>query len=183
MVFTLPEELASLALRNQEIVYALLFRAASQSLLELGRDRKYLGAQIGFTALLHTWSQTLTYHPHLHCIVPGGGLSPDGHRWITSRNNFLVPVKVLAALFRGKMMAYLSLRQAYETAELIFPGRIAPWRERHAFDQLCRDLYGKDSTNCVAICTARIGWSIASHPFLSPQRPWTISPAIPTAWR
>ena len=142
VVFTLPEALASLALRNQEIVYALLFRAASQSLLELSRDRKYLGAQIGFTALLHTWSQTLTYHPHLHCIVPGGGLSPDGHRWIPSRHNFLVPVKVLSSLFRGKMMAYL--KQAYEAAELIFPGRIAPWQDQQAFDQLCRDLYDKD---------------------------------------
>ena len=142
VVFTLPQELASLALRNQEIVYALLFRAASQSLLELGRDRQYLGAQIGFTALLHTWSQTLTYHPHLHCIVPGGGLSFDGHRWLSSRRNFLVPVKVLSALFRGKMMAYL--KQAYEAAELIFPGRIAPWQDQRAFDQLCRDLYGKD---------------------------------------
>ena len=92
--------------------------------------------------MLHTWSQTLTYHPHLHCIVPGGGLSPDGHRWISSRNNFLVPVKVLSALFRGKMMAYL--KQAYEAGELIFPGRIAPWRDQRAFDQLCGDLYGKD---------------------------------------
>ena len=104
VVFTLPEELASLALRNQGVIYALLFRAASQALLQLSRDRKFLGAQIGFTALLHTWSQTLTYHPHLHCIVPGGGLSPDGHHWISSRKDFLIPVRVLSALFRGKMM-------------------------------------------------------------------------------
>ncbi len=156
VVFTLPEELASLALRNQEIVYTLLFRAASQSLLELGRDRKYLGGQIGFTALLHTWSQTLTYHPHLHCIVPGGGLSPDGHRWISSRSNFLVPVKALSALFRGKMMAYL--KQAYEAGELIFPGRIASWRDQRAFDQLCGDLYGK---NWVVYC---------KPPFATPEK-------------
>ena len=142
VVFTLPQALRPLALRNQEVVYSLLFKAASQALLELGRDRKYLGGQIGFTALLHTWSQTLAYHPHLHCIVPGGGVSVDGHRWISSRKSFFVPVKALSALFRGKMIAYL--KQACTSGELIFPGPIARWQGKRAFGQLCRELYGRD---------------------------------------
>src|SRR4030042_138732 len=88
VVFTLPESLRSLALRNQKVMYHLLFKAASETLVQLAKDPKYLGAEIGFTALLHTWSQTLIDHPHLHCLVSAGGLSPDGQRWISSRPDF-----------------------------------------------------------------------------------------------
>ena len=88
LVFTLPAGLGPLALRNQAVVYALLFRAASETLLELSDDPGHLGARIGFTAVLHTWSQTLEYHPHLHCIVTGGGLSANGQQWVSSRGDF-----------------------------------------------------------------------------------------------
>ena len=105
LVFTLPAGLGPLALRNQGVVYALLFRAASETLLELSGDPGHLGARIGFTAVLHTWSQTLEYHPHLHCIVTGGGLSADGQQWVSSRGDFFLPVAVRSRLFRGKMVA------------------------------------------------------------------------------
>ncbi len=101
LVFTLPGELGPLALRHQPVVYNLLFKAAWQTLLELSQDPDHLGAQIGCTALLHTWSQTLAYHPHLHCIVTGGGLSTDGQRWVASRKDFFLPVKGVSRLFRG----------------------------------------------------------------------------------
>lgn len=142
VVFTLPEKLGPLALRNQQVVYALLFKAASQTLLELSRDPQHLGGRIGCTAVLHTWSQTLTYHPHLHCIVPGGGLSEDGQHWIPSRAYFFLPVQVMSRLFRGKMMAYL--KAAYQADELIFPGRIACLQESAAFQRLCQAVYGKE---------------------------------------
>lgn len=96
IVFTLPAELSALVLRNQKEVYKILFKAASDTLIELAKDQKYLGAQIGITALLHTWGQNLMFHPHLHCIVPSGGLSLDGVRWVNSRKKFFIPVKVLS---------------------------------------------------------------------------------------
>jgi hypothetical protein len=117
VVFTLPAELRPLALRHQQVLYGLLFKAASQTLLEVSRDPTHLGAQIGCTALLHTWSQTLAYHPHLHCIVTGGGLSSDGTRWVGTGKDFFLPVKVLSRLFRGKLLSFL--RQAYTADELI----------------------------------------------------------------
>ena len=142
VVFTLPQELAALALRNPQVVYSLLFKAASQTLLELSRDPRHLGAQIGVTALLHTWSQTLMHHPHLHCIVSGGGLSEDGHHWIEGRKDFFLPVKVLSRLFRGKMLAYL--KKAYQADELIFPGSIVCWQELAFFQEQLSALYQKE---------------------------------------
>src|SRR3972149_11884871 len=100
--FPVPEGVKPLALRNQDVVYSILFKAASESLKELTEDPKRLGAEVGFIAVLHTWSQTLMDHPHLHCIVTGGGLSPDGLRWIPCKEEFFLPVKVLSRLFRGK---------------------------------------------------------------------------------
>ena len=142
VVFTLPEELRPLALRNQKVVYNLLFKAASETLLELASDPKHLGAQIGFTAILHTWTQTLLDHPHLHCIVPGGGLSPDGRRWIAVRERFFIPVPVLSALFKGKFLAYLSA--AYKKDRLVFPGQIAPWEAASRFYALIAELRQKE---------------------------------------
>lgn len=142
VVFTLPAELRPLALRNQQVVYGLLFKAASQTLLELSRDPVHLGAQIGCTALLHTWSQTLAYHPHLHCIVTGGGLSGDATKWVGTGKDFFLPVRVLSRLFRGKLLSFL--RQAYTADELIFPGRIAAWQRPAAFNALLAPLYEKD---------------------------------------
>ena len=139
VVFTLPEGLRPLALRNQKVVYSLLFKAASETLLQLAKDRKHLGAEIGFIALLHTWSQTLIDHPHVHCLVTGGGLSTDGQRWICSRRGFLIPVKVLSALFRGKFLDHL--KKAYESGKLKFAGKIEVLKGGPAFQKFLTDLY------------------------------------------
>jgi hypothetical protein len=141
LVFTLPEGLRPLALRNQKVVYNLLFKAASETLLQLAKDRKHLGAEIGFIALLHTWSQTLIDHPHVHCVVTGGGLSADGQRWISSRSGFLIPVKVLSSLFRGKFLDHLE--KAYESGKLKFPGQIEGLKGGPAFQKFLTDLYGQ----------------------------------------
>lgn len=142
VVFTVPEGVKPLALRNQDVAYSILFKAASESLKELTEDPKHLGAEVGFIAILHTWSQTLMDHPHLHCIVTGGGLSQDRLRWVPSKKEFLLPVKVLSRLFRGKFLAYL--KKAYRNGKLVFPGKIAHLREESAFSALLRELYGQE---------------------------------------
>jgi len=142
VVFTLPQELRPLAVRNPAVVYGLLFQAASQTLKELARDPQHLGADIGCTALLHTWTQTLTYHPHLHCIVTGGGLAPDGKKWIPTGADFFLPVKVVARLFRGKFLAYL--QHAYKEDQLQFSPPITAWADKKTFRQQFTPLYQKD---------------------------------------
>jgi hypothetical protein len=139
VVFTLPEGLRPLALRNQKVLYNLLFKAVSETLTELARDSKHLGAEIGFLAILHTWSQTLIDHPHLHCLVTGGGLSLDGKRWLRSKKDFFIPVSVLSSLFRGKFLD--GLKREYEAGELRFPGQIEELREAPAFKKLITNLY------------------------------------------
>jgi len=141
-VFTVPEGVRPLALRNQKVVYNLLFQSASETLTQLAKDPKHLGAEIGFIAVLHTWTQTLMDHPHLHCLVPGGGLSPDGKRWISSREDFFLSVKVLSALFRGKFLD--KLKKAYEAGELTFAGQIEGLKEASAFKKCLKDLYDQD---------------------------------------
>ena len=108
VVFTLPAQLRGLARANPRVVYDLLFRCASATLLELGQDPKRLGGELGVTAVLHTWTQKIEFHPHLHCVVTGGALSPDGSRWISTRPEFLFPVQVMGRLFRGKMLDALT---------------------------------------------------------------------------
>lgn len=142
LVFTLPEGLRPLALRNQKVIYNLLFKSGSESLIELAKDSKHLGAEIGFMAILHTWSQTLIDHPHLHCLVPGGGLSLDGKRWVSSRQDFFIAVKVLSALFRGKFLD--GLKKAYESGELRFAGQIEGLKEATAFKRFLSDLYDQE---------------------------------------
>ena len=123
VVFTLPHELAPLALQNPRVVYGILFRAVAESLLEMAADPKRLGARIGFLAILHTWTQRLEHHPHIHCVVPAGGLSANGQRWISPRNRkFFLPVKPLGYLFRGKFLAYLE--EAFACNRLEFYGRL-----------------------------------------------------------
>jgi hypothetical protein len=141
-VFTLPQEVRPLALRNQKVVYNLLFKSGSETLIKLAKDSKHLGAEIGFIAILHTWTQTLMDHPHLHCLVTGGGLSLDGKRWVSSREDFFLPVNVLSALFRGKFLD--GLKKAYEAGELKFPGQIEALKEASAFKQYLNDLYDQD---------------------------------------
>ena len=139
VVFTLPEGLRPLALRNQKVVYGLLFKAVSETLTELARDSKHLGAEIGFMAILHTWSQTLIDHPHLHCLVTGGGLSLDGKRWLRSKKDFFIPVKVLSSLFRGKFLD--GLKREYKAGELRFPGQIEELKEAPVFKRFLTNLY------------------------------------------
>jgi hypothetical protein len=142
VVFTIPEELNYLALTNQKELYSILFRAASETLLELGLDRKYLGAEIGFTSILHTWGQNLMYHPHLHCVVPSGGLSVDGTRWINSREDFFIPVRVLSRKFRGKFLYYL--KKDYYSNKLKLIGDNQELIEKHIFQFLADKLYKKE---------------------------------------
>lgn len=119
VVLTLPHELNDIVLRNKEIMYGILFKAGSETLLELGRDKRHLGAQIGFIALLHTWGQNLMTHNHLHSIVPGGGLSLDGENWVgTKRQDFFIHVSVVSDLFKKKFMHYLL--KAYKENKLKF---------------------------------------------------------------
>jgi hypothetical protein len=154
VVFTVPHELNPLALANPKWFYGLLFASASQTLLEIAADPKHLGARIGVLAVLHTWSQTLELHPHLHCIVPGGGLSLDGQRWVpTRRPDYFLPVQVLAALFRGKFLA--GVKAAQQAGQLILPESL---QDPASFQALLDRLYGK-------------AWVVYSKPpFGSPQQ-------------
>ena len=118
VVFTLPETIATLALQNQRTVYGILFQAAAETLLQVAADPKHLGAEIGFLAVLHTWGQNLMHHPHVHCVVPGGGFSLDGSCWAHCRKNFFLPVRVLSRVFRGKFIDLL--KREYRKGKLSF---------------------------------------------------------------
>ena len=131
VVFTLPTEVADIAFHNKAVVYDLLFHAASETMLTIAADRKHLGARIGITAVLHTWGSALTHHPHVHMIVPGGGITLDGQRWISSRPAFLLPVRVLGKLFRRLFLT--SLIALHDTGRLAFFGSLAPLADRRAF--------------------------------------------------
>jgi hypothetical protein len=131
VVFTLPEEIAAIAYQNKASVYGILFRAAAETLQTIAADPKHLGAEIGFFAVLHTWGQNLLHHPHLHCVVAGGGLSPDSNRWISCRPGFFLPVRVLSHLFRRLFLEYL--QKAFDAGELQFFSTLEPLRERRAF--------------------------------------------------
>jgi hypothetical protein len=136
VVFTLPQEIGSLALQNAREIYGILFRAASETLLTIAADPKRLGASIGFLAVLHTWGQNLHFHPHLHCVVPGGGLAPDGKLWVHCRkSSFFLPVKVLSSRFRNVFLTYL--RKAFEKGKLKFHGEMAALNAQAAFEALC----------------------------------------------
>lgn len=131
VVFTLPAEIASIAFQNKAVVYDLLFRTASETMLTIAADTRHLGARIGITAVLHTWGSAMTHHPHVHMIVPGGGIAPDRTRWISSRPAFLLPVRVLGALFRRLFLT--RLLQLQQAGKLAFFGSLAPLIERRAF--------------------------------------------------
>jgi hypothetical protein len=143
-VFTIPDMLNSLALTNQRVLYNILFRAGSETLLELGRDIKHLGAEIGVIATLHTWGQNLMDHPHLHCIVTGGGLSEDGKKWVQPRKtskggDFFVHVNVLSDLFKNKFIAYL--KEAFDAGKLGFYGDTECLRSKASFYRFKNELY------------------------------------------
>lgn len=141
IVFTLPEDLNALVLVNQTTMYTLLFQSAAETLLCLGRDVKHLGAEVGLMAVLHTWGQNLTDHPHVHCIVPGGGLSREGTQWIESRANFFIPVHVLSQVFRGKFLE--SMKKAYRAGKLTYVGAVGSLQDKQTFQKLLDRLYGK----------------------------------------
>jgi Transposase zinc-binding domain/Putative transposase len=122
VVFTLPPQLAPLVLQNKKVIYALLFRASAETLLEVARDRQHLGAEIGFFTVLHTWNQKLGLHPHVHCVIPAGGLSLDHTHWVKSRDRFFLSIHVLRRVFRGKFVA--ALRQAFQEGQLSFHGNL-----------------------------------------------------------
>jgi hypothetical protein len=138
VVFTLPAAIARIAYQNKAAVYAILFRAASETLLTIAADPKHLGAKIGVTAVLHTWGSAMTHHPHIHCIVPGGGISLDGKTWVSCRPGFFLPVRVLSRLFRRLFLEKLLL--AHQAGELTFFNDLAPLAEPMAFTKLLAPL-------------------------------------------
>lgn len=156
VIFTLPHELIPLALQNPTLAYGIFFRAVSQALLTLAADPKRLGARLGFLAVLHTWNQKLLAHPHIHCLVPAGGITLDQTRWISChRPNFFLPVEVLGALFRGKFLALL--RRAFRKSKLRLCGNLTPLQQRKAFDRFTWLLKQKN-------------WVVyAKKPFAGPQ--------------
>ena len=142
VVFTLPRELAPLALQNKRQIYNLLFQASSETLLEIARDPRHLGAEIGFFSVLHTWDQRLQHHPHIHCVVAAGGLAPDHTRWISSSHSFFLPVKVLSRVFRGKFVA--ALKTAFRNNRIEFHGQLASLAEPKTFASWLRLLFRQD---------------------------------------
>ena len=158
LVFTLPAAIAPIAYQNKAVVYALLFRTVAETLLTIAADPKHLGARIGFTAVLHTWSSAMTHHPHLHVIVPGGGISLDGTRWVPCRPGFLLPVRVLSRLFRRLFLA--GLADAHAADRLAFSGKIEGLRRREAFAATLAPLRRK---NC------RVGGDVPPPPLTDPD--------------
>jgi len=142
VVFTLPSELAPLALQNKREIYGALFAATAKTLKKIAADPKHLGAEIGFIGVQHTWGQTLVHHPHLHCVIPGGGLSADGAKWISCRDGFFLPVRVLSRLFRGKMIG--ALQNAFASGRLEFHGALAELADTNRFARLCDQLRSKE---------------------------------------
>jgi hypothetical protein len=142
VVFTLPQELSLLALQNKKAVYSLLFRASAETLLQVATDPKHLGAEIGFLSVLHTWGQNLLHHPHVHCVIPAGGLSADHSRWVPSQPGFFLPVTVLSRVFRGKFVA--GLKQLLRSGKLVLAGKLKALATRSAFHAFLRSLFRKD---------------------------------------
>jgi len=156
VVFTLPEQLATLALQNKRVMYNLLFSAAAETLRTIAADPRHLGAEIGFLAVLHTWSQTLRHHPHLHCVVPGGGLSVDGERWVGCRRGFFLSVNVLARLFRRLFLQ--GLERAYQKGQLTFHGTCDYLTKPLAFNRLLANLRSRE------------WWVYSKPPFGGPEQ-------------
>jgi hypothetical protein len=142
VVFTLPHRLAPLVLQNKKVLYALLFRTSAETLLEVARDPKRLGAEIGFFSVLHTWSQKLKIHPHVHCVVPAGGLSLDHTRWVRSRDNYFLPKEVLREIFRGKFVD--ALEQAFQNGQLHFEGDLKLLAQPKIFAAWLRPLFRQE---------------------------------------
>ncbi|HYL86284.1 MAG TPA: IS91 family transposase [Candidatus Angelobacter sp.] len=157
VVFTVPHQLAPLALQNKAVIYSLLFRCSAETLMEIAADPKHLGAEIGFFSVLHTWNQKLQHHPHVHCVVPAGGLSPDHTHWIRTRHEkFFLPEKVLGEVFRGKFVE--ALQQAHASGQLQFHGVLRGLAQPRLFRSLIRQLFAR---RWVAYC---------KRPFAGPEQ-------------
>src|SRR6266576_3091141 len=156
VVFTVPAEIAAIASQNKKVVYNVLFRTTAATLTTIAADPEHLGAEIGFFAVLHSWGQNLLFHPHLHCVVPGGGPSPDGQRWICCRPNFFLPVRVLSHLFRRLFLE--SLQRAFDSDKLQFVGHLEPFHDRLTF------------TRHLAAWKEREWVVYAKRPFAGPQQ-------------
>jgi hypothetical protein len=141
VVFTIPSELNPLVIMNQKVMYNILFRSVSETLMELSMNPRHLGARTGFIGILHTWGQNLMDHPHIHCVVPGGGLSPEGTRWVSCRKGFFIPVRVMSSLFRGKFLYYL--KSSFVSGDLIFPGSIRHLKDTNVFEVFRGRFYHK----------------------------------------
>jgi hypothetical protein len=142
VVFTLPPQLAPLALQNKKVIYGLLLRTSAETLLEVARTPRHLGAEIGFFSVLHTWNQKLQIHPHVHCVVPAGGLSLDHTRWVPSRSRFFLPIPVLRRVFRGKFVA--GLKSAFQLGQLRFSSELTLLAQPKIFASWLRPLFRKD---------------------------------------
>jgi ribosomal protein L37AE/L43A len=149
VVFTLPSALGPVARHNPRAMYGLLMRAAAKTLLEVAANSKHLGAEVGILAVLHTWGQNLTLHPHVHCVVTGGGLAPDESRWVVGRDDFFLPVRILSRVFRGKFLA--GLRAAFKRGQLCFSGRLAALARPRQFHRLLAE-------------TVRTEWVVYARP-------------------
>jgi hypothetical protein len=156
VVFTVPEEIAAIALQNKKTVYGILFHTTAKTLQLIAADPQHLGAEIGFFAVLHTWGQNLVHHPHLHCVVPGGGISPDGQRWISCKPDFFLPVLVLSRLFRRLFLE--SMQKAFDSDKLQLSASLKTLGERQAFIRHLKTLKDKE-------------WVVyAKAPFAGPQQ-------------
>ena len=156
VVFTLPPRIGAIAYQNKAVIYDLLFKASAETLLTIAADPKRLGVKIGFTSVLHTWGSAMTHHPHVHMIVPGGGISPDGSKWIGSSEDYLLPVPVLTRMFRGKMLSML--KAAHDAGRLQFFGDHADLADKAAFKAWLEPLY-------------KTNWHVhAKRPFAGPEQ-------------
>ena len=169
VVFSLPARIARIAYQNKTVIYGILFKTAAETLITIAIDPKHLGARIGLTAVLHSWGSALTHHPHVHIIVPGGGIALDGQRWISCRPGFFLPVRVLSRLFRRLFLA--KLIAAHDAGRLQFFGHHAHLAECPAFTAYLASLHQTE-------------WVVYSkRPFGGPRRCWPICRATPTVSR
>ena len=166
VVFTVPPAVAAIAAQNKAVVYGLLFRTVAETLRTIAADPRHLGAEIGFFAVLHSWGQTLVHHPHLHCVIPGGGLANDGSGWVACRPGFFLPVRVLSRYFRRILLS--ALEDAFESGQLHFAGRLQPLSDPRRFAEHLRP-------------ARKTEWVVyAKRPFAGPNRSSTTSAATPT---
>ncbi|HEV2382753.1 MAG TPA: transposase, partial [Terriglobia bacterium] len=165
---TVPHELNLLVLENARLLYHLLFTASAATLLTVAADPQYLGAEIGILSILHTWGQNLLAHSHIHCVIPAGGIAPDRKRWVHPRYSFLLPVKVLSRVFRGKFVA--DLKRLYRQKKLRCAGPAPLWPMRSSFANYC------------VVSTAKTGWFMPNQPSAGPDKFFATWAATPIAW-